>query len=117
MKNDQLLIFCLPFALVGVYMSLQWYDSVAHLSDDDLLWMQAYEKGDTIFFREQNSDSEDTLIVDYNNIENNYLPFSPDFIDWRDDYHGMGLTDMTLKHSGNSYERNCLFIKRPFHKF
>ena len=112
MRNKQLLITCLPFALVGIYMYLQWYDHVARLSDDDLVWMQAYEEGDSIFFRNQTSGNEDTLIVNYNHANSSRLPFSPDFCNWNKDCLEAGFTEMTLKHGGISYSRNSLFIMK-----
>lgn len=112
MRKKLTIIISLLILIGGIYISLQWYDSVARLSDDDLIWMGAYELGDTIVFSEKRSNCNDTAIINSKGVEHSFLPFSPDPLNWRQEYHGMGRVTLVFRHNRKISKSNSFFIKK-----
>lgn len=85
------------------------YSEMTHMSNDELRWLQSYEKGDTIYFH-SNKGNVDTLIITNVNENNSMSPFVRNEASFQ--YVANGSYEYQLYHNGNIFEGILLLVEK-----
>lgn len=104
MKVYKLLI---PFVILCCLSCV--YSKITHLNDDDLLWLQVYEEGDTILFQ-SSENLIDTLIITNKTIHNSVSPFRTS--EASSQYIANGSIDYKLIHQNDVFEGILMLIEK-----
>lgn len=93
---------------------MQTYVVTTHLSDEDLRWMTAYNKNDTLFFISEINHEVDTLIIKDVYIKNDKKLFNSYPFSFRSDYQAFAYFSFILKHKGKTDDTNSFSIYKNY---
>ena len=79
------------------------------MSNDELKWLQSYEKGDTIYFH-SNKGNTDTLIITNVNVNNSMSPFVRN--EASSQYVANGSYEYQMYHHGHIFEGILLLVEK-----
>lgn len=109
-KTGLAVIICFPVMLFITYIGVKHYHDLSRLAKDDLIWLEGYEVGDTIFF--ESGTLRDTMIIVDKYIFTQFLYLPSAYYLRFSEFQETGRMYMTLRHSGKNYERNSLNIMK-----
>lgn len=85
------------------------YTKITHLSNEDLKWLSAYEKGDTVCFISHNC-GIDTLFITDKEINNSNFPFIENEASF--EYTANGSYTYKMIHKGEIYNGILLLVRK-----